>query len=87
LNPDSLRALMGLDMNDPQSIAALDSLHLQLDSLELAIAYLLKLTLAQPQGSLIREQLLDRVSAFDSIADRIRAALDCMPCKHNASLM
>ena len=77
MNPDSLRALMGLDMNDLQSIAALDSLRTQLENLEYAIALLLKFALSQPEDSL-RDRLMDHVSAFDSIADGIRAALECI---------
>jgi hypothetical protein len=61
----------------PAQLAAHEALRKCLQNLEEAIASLLQMALSLPQGKL-REQLLDQVSEFDSIADLMRQALDVM---------
>jgi hypothetical protein len=59
----------------PTQSAILLALRATLRNLEDTIAALLQLAFAQPVG-LLHDQLMDRISAFDSIADVMRQALD-----------
>jgi hypothetical protein len=61
----------------PTQAACLLALCTQLRNLEEKVASVLQIALAQPDGPLC-DQLIDRVSELDSIADVMTQALDAM---------
>jgi hypothetical protein len=59
---------------EPIPTAALGALRVQLSNLEMATAGLIRIALELPQG-VLHDQLVERVSIFDSIAGAMHAAL------------
>ncbi|MBZ5500136.1 MAG: hypothetical protein LAP85_27390 [Acidobacteriia bacterium] len=71
-------------MNDAEK-ATIEALRIQLGNLEETIADLLHIALARPAGEL-RDQLVDKISCLDSIADVLRQALDAIAPPLRANL-
>jgi hypothetical protein len=63
---------------NPRELANFELLRACLHNLEESIADLLQITRLLP-GSDLRNQLLNEVGALDSVADRMRQALDSQP--------